>query len=262
MEAGSTFGQSLRSSLIGADQAIEDAIAALRSIVSLKRFDHEQSCDPTDRATLGWVEAGLVRKYVIHANGQRRILDLLMPGDFFGFTQDAEFDYSLQAIRDGTQVACCRRVRLLELATRDPLVDHLLHDRSHQAIARLEAHLLAQGRTKAPEKVGAYLLTIARRLGTPAARSVELPVSRYDIADHLGIAVETVCRAITDLRHAGAIAFDAPRQIAILDMEGLGEVRSFIRQVRPAPAIGSRQQGVARRDGGACARDGPPQFAH
>jgi CRP-like cAMP-binding protein len=225
MEAETAFASALRTSLVGTDQAIEDAIAALRSIVTLKYCDHEQSCDSPDRATLGWVEAGLVRKYVIHANGQRRILDLLMPGDFFGFTQDTELDYSLQAIRNGTRVARCRRVRLLELAARDRLVDQLLHDRSHQAIARLEAHLLAQGRTKAPEKVGAYLLTIARRLGTPAARPIELPISRYDIADHLGIAVETVCRAITDLRHAGVIAFDAPRQIAILDAKGLGEGR-------------------------------------
>ena len=224
MEA-EAFANSLRTSLVGTDEAVEDAIAALRSIVSIKCCDHEQCCDPPDGATLGWVEAGLVRKYVIHANGQRRILDLLMPGDFFGFTQDAGFDYSLQAISDGTRVARCRRVRLLELAARDPLVDQLLHDRSHQAIARLESHLLAQGRTKAPEKVGAYLLTIAKRLGTPVARSIELPVSRYDIADHLGIAVETVCRAITDLRHAGAIAFETPRQIAILDAECLSEGR-------------------------------------
>ena len=52
-------------------------------------------------------------------------------------------------------------------------------------------------------------------------RSVELPISRYDIADHLGIAVETVCRAITDLRRAGIIGFSSPRKIAILDAHRL-----------------------------------------
>lgn len=225
MEAAAAFAECLRPSLGGTEAAVEGAIAALRSIVTLKCCDHEQSCDSPDRAILGWVEAGLVRKYVIHANGQRRILDLLMPGDFFGFAPDVGFDYSLQAVCDGTRIARCRRTRVLELAARNPLVDQLLHDRSHQAIARLECHLLVQGRTKSTEKVGAYLVAIAKRLGSSTPRSVELPVSRYDIADHLGIAVETVCRAITELRHAGSIAFDTPRQIAMLNAEALGAGR-------------------------------------
>lgn len=76
--------------------------------------------------------------------------------------------------------------------------------------------MLVQGRTRALEKVGAYLLVLARRLGFPD-EEIDLPITRYDIADHLGIAVETVRRAITDLRHAGAIDFRSPRRISILD---------------------------------------------
>lgn len=73
-----------------------------------------------------------------------------------------------------------------------------------------------QGRTRAPEKVGGYLLVLAKRLGSPD-EAIDLPITRYHIADHLGIAVETMCRAITDLRRAGAIDFRSPRTISILD---------------------------------------------
>ncbi|MET1083426.1 MAG: helix-turn-helix domain-containing protein [Burkholderiales bacterium] len=158
----------------------------------------------------------MVRKYVIYANGQRRIIDLLLPGDFFGLFDVVGLESSLQAIANSTYIASCSRRCLFALAARNGVIGLLLHERSHQAIARLEAHVLVQGRTRAPEKVGAYLLSLAKRLGSPSA-DVDLPITRYDIADHLGIAVETVCRAITDLRRAGAINFSSPRQISILD---------------------------------------------
>ena len=215
------FAQSLLSSLAGTSDRCEQAVAELRSIATTTRCRQEQHCDEGSGSTAGLVEAGLVRKYVIHANGQRRIIDLLIPGDFFGLFDDAELDSSLQAVANGTCVARCSRRRLFALAARNEVIGQLLHERAHQAIARLQAHVLVQGRTRAPDKVGAYLLFLAKRLGSSRCE-IDLPITRYDIADHLGIAVETVCRAITDLRHAGAINFDSPRKISILDAQRFG----------------------------------------
>ena len=207
--------------LSGTAKEVEGAVAELRSIATITRYRQEQHCDDCGKPATGWVEAGIVRKYVIHANGQRRILDLLMPGDFFGLFDELGLDTSLQAVARGTCIARCSRRRLFALAARNWVIGQLLHVRSNQAIVRLEAHQLVQGHTRAPEKVGAYLLSLAKRLGTPAAE-IELPITRYDIADHLGIAVETVCRAMTDLRHAGAININSPRKISILDARRFG----------------------------------------
>ena len=220
MEYRRDFGSEFETSLAEREGAAVRTVGTLRSLVTVSRYDHEDSCSRPGGSEMGWVEAGVVRKYVIHANGQRRIIDLLLPGDFFGFEHEGPLECSLQAVTDGTVVARCERKRLLELAARDADVGRLLQERSHQAIVRLETHLLAQGRTRSSEKVGAYLLALAWRLGMPL-RSVELPISRYDIADHLGLAVETVCRAITDLRRAGIIGFSSPRKIAILDAHRL-----------------------------------------
>ena len=216
------FAKPLASSPSATAEEVEQAVAELCSLATITSCKQEQHCDEGESPVTGWVEAGMVRKYVIHANGQRRIIDLLMPGDFFGLFDEVGLDSSLQAVRDGTRVARCSRRRLLALAGRNSVIGQLLHERAHQAIARLETHLLVQGRTRAPEKVGAYLLSLAKRLGSPAA-DIDLPITRYDIADHLGIAVETVCRAITDLRHAGAINFKSPRKISILDAQRFGD---------------------------------------
>jgi len=211
-----SFAQSLASSFFGPEQEVEKAVAELRSIATIARCKQDQHCDFDDDPAMGWVEAGIVRKYVIHANGQRRILDLLLPGDFFGFVNEVLLNVYLQAVEDGTCIARCSRGRLSALATRNMIIGQLLQERSQQAIVRLETHLLVQGRTRALDKVGAYLLVLAQRLGSPGAH-VDLPITRYDIADHLGIAVETVCRAITNLRQAGAINLSSPRKISILD---------------------------------------------
>jgi CRP-like cAMP-binding protein len=212
------FAETLASSRPGSAEEARQAIAELGSIATTTSCKQEQHCDNGGGPITGWVEAGMIRKYVVHANGQRRIIDLLMPGDFFGLFDEAELDSSLQAVAEGTRVARCSRRRLFALAGRNRIVGQLLQERAHHAIARLESHLLVQGRTRAPEKVGAYLLCLAKRLGSPAA-DIDLPITRYDIADHLGIAVETVCRAITDLRHAGAINLNSPRRISILDVQ-------------------------------------------
>ncbi|KRA84011.1 helix-turn-helix domain-containing protein [Altererythrobacter sp. Root672] len=216
MLAADVFALTLTSSLPGSVENARQAIAELRSIATTTSCRPEQHCDGGSCPVAGWVESGMIRKYVVHANGQRRIIDLLMPGDFFGLSNGDERDSSLQAVANGTRVARCSRRRLLDLAERNRTVGQLLQERAQHAIARLETHLLVQGRTRAPEKVGAYLLCLARRLGSPAA-DLDLPITRYDIADHLGIAVETVCRAITELRNAGAIDLNSPRRISIRD---------------------------------------------
>jgi CRP-like cAMP-binding protein len=221
MQATGLVTQPLAAAFTGTAEEIDEAIAELRSIATIVRCKPEQHCDGGGVPVTGWVEAGLVRKYVVHANGQRRIIDFLMPGDFFGLFDDDAREVSLQAVASGTCVARCSRSRLFDAAAHNQAIDRLLHDRSCQAIARLETHLLVQSRTRAPEKVGAYLVLLAKRLGSPAA-DIDLPITRYDIADHLGIAVETVCRAITDLRHAGAIDFNSPRRISILDAGRFG----------------------------------------
>ncbi len=81
-----------------------------------------------------------------------------------------------------------------------------MHNCAAEAIRRLEHHLLVQSRITAREKVSAYLAAMTRRMKRSRSNTIVLPVTRYDIADHLGIAVETVSRTMTVLSRRGSIA--------------------------------------------------------
>jgi CRP-like cAMP-binding protein len=168
------------------------------------------------------VLTGTVRKYAVRTNGQRQIVDLLMPGDFLGL---APLDpcYLVEAVSDGTRVATFRPDRIAALGLAYPALADLIRDRAADAIRRLENHLLIQGRTTASAKVGGYLAAMSRRMQRDRDGALVLPISRYDIADHLGLAVETVSRSMTVLKRSGMIGLRSPRSVVIQNAERLAE---------------------------------------
>ena len=104
-----------------------------------------------------------------------------------------------------------------------PLLYRFFHERACQTIARLEDHILVQGRTTSTQKIASYLFLMSSRLSEQQGAAVVLPMSRYDIADHVGIAVETVSRAITELRRQGVIELETPRCLSIRDARKLAD---------------------------------------
>lgn len=206
----------------GSDYELPQLLSELRSIAVVETWRRDASCDVlTADGRAGWVLAGALRKYVITDNGQRHIVDLLMDGDLFGLPATASVRYSLQAISDDTLTIRMTPERLRALANQRPAIARLLRERAFNAIARLERHSLVQGCTTALEKVSAYLLEMLSRLSPQHGCVLVLPISRYDIADHLGIAVETVSRSMTALCRSGVISLDTPRCVTITDPQGL-----------------------------------------
>ena len=161
--------------------------------------------------------SGLVRKSAVMANGRRQIVDFLLPGDFFGMTARDRHAMAVEAVIEGTRIARFLRRRIEMIANADPDVGQLIRTLAFAAITRLQERLLILGRTTAVEKVGAFLLEMAERLADRTAEVVALPMSRYDIADYLAVSVETVSRALTDLKHSGAIKLSGTRQVRVVD---------------------------------------------
>jgi CRP/FNR family nitrogen fixation transcriptional regulator len=153
--------------------------------------------------------------------GRRQILDLLLPGDFFGFTEGEGHFYGVDAVVNDTKVACFPRKALQALADSDPAVAHEVSEMVLRAMARLQQLILILGRTTAREKVGAFLLSIMQRVESDQTDRLVLPTSRYDIAEYLGLSVETVSRALTDLQDRGLISLAGPRRVRIVDRHGL-----------------------------------------
>jgi CRP/FNR family nitrogen fixation transcriptional regulator len=169
------------------------------------------------------VISGAARRCIIRLDGRRQIVDLLLPGDVFGFTSGEEYDYTVEAVAEGTVVASYPRRRVEMLADADPQLAREIRKIAFLALARLQTQLLILGRITALEKVGSFILEMATRLSAERGNTVALPMSRYDIADYLAVSVETVSRALTDLKQRGVIKFSGTRIVRIIDRDALEE---------------------------------------
>jgi CRP/FNR family transcriptional regulator, nitrogen fixation regulation protein len=200
----------------------------------LKRLDpvaaimhcHREQEIPNSSGPAGhWycVIVGATRRCTIRSDGRRQILDLMLPQDFF-FVSDSKRDGTIEAAVEDTVLASYPGARIEQLAERDPLFARELRAVALQSLTRSRNQLQIVGGTTALEKVGSFLLSLDGR--GPAGRGqVELPVSRYDIADYLAVSVETVCRAMTDLQHRGVIALAGSRTVRILNRAVLEDLR-------------------------------------
>lgn len=167
--------------------------------------------------------SGAARRFVLRSDGRRQIVDLLLPGDFFGFALGAEYDYTVEAIVTDTVVAAYQRRRAEDLADKDPQLSREIREVAFEALARMQSQLLIIGRITALEKVGSFIIEMSNRLSEGQADRVTLPVSRYDIADYLAVSVETVSRALTDLKRRGLIGLSGTRNVRIVNRNALEE---------------------------------------
>jgi CRP/FNR family nitrogen fixation transcriptional regulator len=196
----------------------------------LKRLDplaaimhcHREQEIPNSSGPAGhWycVIVGAVRRCTIRSDGRRQILDLMLPHDFF-FVSDNNRDGTIEAAVEETVLASYSGARIEQMAQRDPLFARELRAVALQSLTRSQNQLQVLGGITALEKVGSFLLSLDERESEKRGE-VELPVSRYDIADYLAVSVETVCRSITALQHRGAIALTSKRTVKILNRGAL-----------------------------------------
>ncbi|MDC9822667.1 cyclic nucleotide-binding domain-containing protein [Devosia sp. ZB163] len=191
----------------------------LRPFARIKRWPRDQDIVYQGNSADDWycVISGACRQYMVRPDGRRRIVDILLPGDFFGFTVETAHRFAVQAIAADTIVASYSRSQIEAAADADPLVARAIRERTISTIARLQEHLLVVGTMTAAEKVRAFLSNMFDRLPNRRGSGITLPVSRYDIADQLGISAETVSRAITELRVLGTIHLGSPRNLQTIE---------------------------------------------
>jgi CRP/FNR family nitrogen fixation transcriptional regulator len=197
--------------------ATGDAKRALRAIGIVRTFRRNQHIFECQHRCDWWyrIVSGAARKYQVQAHGRRQIVDVYLSSDFFGFSSTEEHKFSVQSIVEGTTVVCYPRTMMEALADSDPSVARLIRVGTCTAIERLEQQMLFVRTTSAAERVREFLLHFRDRLGQFGESDLVLPITRYDIADLLGLSPETVSRAFTDLRERGAISLCGPRHIAI-----------------------------------------------
>ena len=201
----------------------KDSAAAMIAAARETCWRRNQACDAIiARESVACILSGAVRKFAVRPNGQRQIIDVIVTGDFLGFAP-SDPAFALEAVSNDTRNASFTREQIDRLEARFLAVSALMQNCAADAIHRLEHHLLVQSRITAREKVGGYLAAMTQRIKRTRTNTIVLPVTRYDIADHLGIAVETVSRTMTALRRGGSIALTTPRDIEICDESMLSD---------------------------------------
>lgn len=164
--------------------------------------------------------AGAARRFAMQPNGRRQIIDFLLPGDFFGFTPRDEHAFTVEAIVPDTIVRRYPRAVVKRLIGSDARLAPTILTMTASEICRLQARVILLGRITAHEKVNGFLLEMAKRLSDGPGH-IHLSMSRYDIADYLGMSVETVSRALTVLKQSGTIKVIGARRVQLIDPDAL-----------------------------------------
>lgn len=159
------------------------------------------------------VVSGAIRTYKLLNDGRRQIDAFHLAGDIFGLEAGDEHRFSADAVNDAT-VFAYRRCTLESLSLRDAALSLQVVTSMMRNLARAQDHMLLLGRKTAQEKIASFLLDMARRIS--CGETFELPMQRSDIADHLGLTIETVSRTLTQFARDGVIELAAASRAVIL----------------------------------------------
>lgn len=169
------------------------------------------------------VRTGAVRSYKLLSDGRRQIGAFHLAGDIFGLENGTTHRFTAEAVVD-TSVLLIKRRSLETVAESDAIVANNLLGMTTTNLQHAEDHMLLLGRKTSLERVAAFLIEMDKRL--TAAGVMALPMSRRDIADYLGLTLETVSRAISHLHELEILGFvgSTQRQIILLDRHRLARL--------------------------------------
>lgn len=197
-----------------------DELIALEQLGSRRSFARDEEIyAERDRADCWFkVISGTVRICKLMADGRRHIAEFFHAGDCFGLDAVGERVFAAEAV-DDIIVMRFTRAATERLIDERPELARRMCNMTLRNLAHAQTRLLLLGRMTAPERVVSFLLELAER--RDVWRVLDLPMTRSDIADYLGLTIETVCRVLSALKREGAIAIPNPHRIEIRDRAAL-----------------------------------------
>lgn len=179
--------------------------------------------DPATHVYL--VEAGHLCIYRMLSDGRRQVIDFAYPGDFVALGALREHTASAQAT-EKTRLRCYSVPLLHEVARHDPQLGVSLYEAISQELNASRELLMTVSQRTAGERVAGFLMALSRRSQRRGENPNEivLPMTRLDIADFLGLTIETISRTFTKFRNEGLIDLEQCVLVTILDPVGLAEL--------------------------------------
>jgi CRP/FNR family nitrogen fixation transcriptional regulator len=214
--SGSAAGTIAQSGLI-------ETLVGFESIGSRRSFARNEEIFAEGDSGDCWykVVAGTVRLCRLLADGRRHIAEFYFSGDCFGLENMPERLFSAEAVSDVIVMRYPRRAteRLID---KSPSLARGLRDMTLRDLANAQIRMMMLGRMSAPERVATFLLDMFER--RDATRTLDLPMSRNDIADYLGLTIETVCRVMSGFKRSGAIDIPSPHRVELRDRAALAAI--------------------------------------
>lgn len=164
------------------------------------------------------VLSGVVRTSKLLSDGRRQIDAFHQVGDIFGIEAGDEYRFCAESVGDCVVIAY-RRSHLAVLTGSDSQLAQDMTMGMMRSLVRAQNHMLLLGRKSALEKIATFLLDMAER--TADNDALDLPMSRIDIADHLGLTIETVSRSFTQLERQGIIGLPSARHVVLSNRAAL-----------------------------------------
>ena len=206
-----------------------DQLARLSKHTLRQSFSAEEELVPAGEDTHRYanIMSGVVKLTKLLADGRQQIVGLQFAPDFLGRPFKRQSDVAAEA---ATKVQVCSfpKSALEDLIRESPDMQHRLHEQSLKELDEARDWMLTLGRKSASEKVASFLYLIATHIDPEVDRDddvlrFELPLKRADIADFLGLTIETVSRQITRLRKSGVIQVENNRTVVVPDLDRLLE---------------------------------------
>ena len=205
----------------------DEELGHLQAIVRQVRMAPQQLLfqEGDDAGNVYNILGGILKLYKLLPDGRRQITGFVHQGDFLGIAASGTYSYSAEAV---TGVSLCRfpRHRLEETFDRFPHLQRRLFDIANDELVAAQDQMLLLGRKTALEKISSFLLRLSEREQRSGVEQgpVELPMTRGDIADYLGLTIETVSRTLSQLKNDSLIKQNSLTEIELTNMGALREI--------------------------------------
>ena len=212
------FGQPHAASVAGSGQL--DELVALEQLGSRRSFAGDEEIYADGERADCWfkIVSGTVRTCKLMADGRRHISEFFYAGGCFGLDGVETRAFAAEAIGD-VIVMRFNRAATERLIDERPELMRRVCNMTLRNLAHAQTRLLLLGRMTASERVASFLLELADQ--RDVRRTLDVPMTRNDIADYLGLTVETVCRVLSAMKREGTIAFRDPHRIEIRGRDAL-----------------------------------------
>jgi CRP/FNR family transcriptional regulator, anaerobic regulatory protein len=180
------------------------------------------------------ISEGCLRLYRMLPDGRRAIMGFRFAGEMLGLSCEGTYGYTAEAVTP-VRLRRLSRARLRAMSEGAGLLQSQLLTKVFEEIRAAQQHIIVLGQLGAEERAAHFLVSAARRTGVDRKRPVviELPMTRQDIADYLGLTIETVCRVMSKLKRDGLVKLEGRHRMILLRMGDLQQLAGEFDDAEP-----------------------------